>query len=125
MRRAVSVPGKFVKFFTLPPNKRPRLLTTITVPGYKSNMDDRERQMQITKIERLTYAFEAYGYFVDAQPIAGQEADFANHLAQGLAKVEAAFKFNAEHHGFRGRSKRAIDSLHRSLPEPVWGVGVR
>jgi hypothetical protein len=88
-------------------------------------LDERERQMQIAKIERLTYAFEAYGYFVDAQPIEGQEEDFANHLANGLAKVESAFKFNAERYGFRGKSKRAMASLHRQLPEPIWGVGVR
>ena len=86
-------------------------------------MDDRERQMQ--KIERLAYAFEAYGYFVDAHPIPGEEEAFANHLAEGFAKVETAFKLNAEHYGFRGKSKRAMASLHRQLPEPVWGVGVR
>lgn len=81
--------------------------------------------MQITKIERLAYAFEAYGYFVDAQPVHGEEETFANHLAEGFAKVEAAFKFNADRYGFRGKSKRALESLHRQLPEPAWGVGVR
>lgn len=81
--------------------------------------------MLIKKIERLTYGFEAYGYFVDAQPVPGQEETFAKHLADGLAKVEAAFQSNAEQYGFRGKSKRAMDSLHRQMPEPIWGVGVR
>lgn len=79
----------------------------------------------ISQIERLTYAFEAYGYFVDAQPIEGQEEEFTNHLAEGLAKVEKIFNYNAKQYGFRGKSKRAMDSLHKSLPEPVWGVGVK
>lgn len=81
--------------------------------------------MCISKIERLTYAFEAYGYFVDAKPIDGEEETFANHLAEGLAKVETTFEFNAKHYGFRGKSKRAMQSLHRALPDPTWGVGVR
>ena len=79
----------------------------------------------ISRIERLTYAFEAYGYFVDAQPIEGQEELFADSLAEGLAKVEEIFKFNADNYGFRGKSKRALESLHRSLPNPVWGVSVK
>lgn len=79
----------------------------------------------ISKIERLTYAIESYGYFVDAQPIEGEEETFAKHLEEGLAKIEANFKFNAEQYGFRGKSKRAMDALHRQLPEPIWGIGVR
>ena len=79
----------------------------------------------ISKIERLTYAFEAYGYFVDAQPIEGEEETFANHLQEGFNKVEELFNYNAKQYGFRGKSKRAIEILHRSLPEPVWGVGIR
>lgn len=81
--------------------------------------------MHIAKIERLAYAFEAYGYFVDAQPIEGQEDQFANHLAEGFAKVEAAFEYNAKRYGFRGKSKRAMGSLHAQLPEPTWGVGLK
>lgn len=81
--------------------------------------------MCISQIERLTYSFEAYGYFVDAKQIPGEEEAFAKHLANGLAKVEEAFKSNADHYGFRGKSKRAMDFLHRQIPEPVWGVGVR
>lgn len=80
---------------------------------------------QISKIERLIYAFEAYGYFVDAQPIEGQEDQFCKHLEEGLEKVEKLFNYNAKAYGFKGKSKRAMDSLHRQLPEPVWGVGVR
>lgn len=80
---------------------------------------------QISKIERLSYALEAYGYFVDAQPIVGMEDIFANHLANGLAKIESTFKLNAELYGFRGKSKRAMDSLHSQMPEPVFGIGVR
>ncbi len=79
----------------------------------------------ISKIERLTYAFEAYGYFVDAQPIEGEEETFANHLQEDLNKVEDTFYFNSKRYGFRGKSKRAIEILHRALPEPVWGVGIR
>lgn len=79
----------------------------------------------ISKIERLIYALEAYGYFVDAQPIVGEEEDFAKHLEEGFAKVEAMFKFNAKNYGFKGKSKRAMDSLHKQLPEPVWGITVR
>ena len=81
--------------------------------------------MQITKIERLGYAFQSYGYFLDAQPIPGEEDVFAQHLSEGLAKVEAAFEFNAKRYGFRGKSKRAMAALHGMLPEPIWGVGVR
>jgi hypothetical protein len=81
--------------------------------------------MLITKIERLTYAFEAYGYFVDAQTVEGQEETFANHLAEGFEKVETTFKFNAERYGFKGKSKRALGYLHSQLPEPTWGVGVK
>jgi len=81
--------------------------------------------MTISKIERLSYAFEAYGYFVDAQPLEGQEENFAKHLEEGLTKVEKLFNYNAKAYGFRGKSKQALDSLHRSLPEPVWGVGKR
>lgn len=79
----------------------------------------------ISKIERLTYAFEAYGYFVYAQPIEGKEEEFASHLTEGLAKVEEVFKFNAKYYGFKGKSKRAMESLHKSLPEPIWGVNIR
>lgn len=79
----------------------------------------------ISKIERLTYAFEAYGYFVDAQPIEGNEEEFAKHLEEGLNKVENLFNFNAKKYSFRGKSKRAMNSLHSQLPEPVWGVTVK
>lgn len=79
----------------------------------------------MTKIERLTYAFEAYGYAVDAQPMPGREEQFAAALAEGFAKVENTFAFQAKHYGFRGKSRRAMDALHRSLPEPVWGVVVQ
>lgn len=81
--------------------------------------------MCISQIERLTYAFEAYGYFVNAQAIPGEEETFAAHLTDGLAKVETAFEFNAKHYGFRGKSKRALQSLHNQMPEPVWGVSLR
>ena len=81
--------------------------------------------MSISKLERLSYAFEAYGYFIDAQPLVGEEEAFIKHLEEGFSKVEALFNYNAQTYNFKGKSKRALDSLHRSLPEPVWGVNVR
>lgn len=81
--------------------------------------------MRTTKIEQLTYAFEAYGYIVVAEPIEGQEEQFADHLASGLSRIEEFVKINAKQHGFRGLSKRALQSLHLAIPEPVWGVEVK
>lgn len=78
-----------------------------------------------SKIEQLEAAFEAHGYSVIAEAIEGQEELFANDLAQGFAKVETVLKNNAAQYGFRGLSKRALQALHKDLPNPAWGVEIR
>lgn len=77
-----------------------------------------------TKIEVLTGAFRSFGYVVMADPIEGEEDKFAAHLKEGLDRIEETMRVHARRHGFRGRSKRALAALHRSLPSPVWGVEV-
>jgi len=72
----------------------------------------------------LCGAFAAYGYLVTANPIAGDEATFEQHLRDGFRQLESDFAALAKTYRTRGRSKRALDILHTRRPNPIWGVEV-
>lgn len=76
------------------------------------------------RIAQLETAFEAHGYFVSGEAIPGQETAWLETLRAGFAKVERVMAYNARQYGMRGRSKRALDALHRELPQPAFGVEV-
>lgn len=69
--------------------------------------------------------FRRYGYCVTMTPVSGMEAEHAEELRRGLAKVEDAFHHVHKLYKTRGRSKRALTILHQDLPEPIWGVRVK
>jgi len=76
-------------------------------------------------IERIKEALNHYGYVVISEPLVGQEAVFIATLSASLIKIEETLSFNAKRYGYRGKSKRALDALHSSLPEPCFGVIVQ
>jgi hypothetical protein len=73
-------------------------------------------------IEDATRGFEAYGYAVLAKPADGGEADFLRDLRAGLEKISSRADWLRRSHGCRSKSKRLLELLHDSLPEPCWGV---
>ena len=76
------------------------------------------------RIETLTRAFEAHGYFVAMEPIAGEEALFAASLQEGLDKINEYKAYYARKYHYRGLSKNMLKELHDGLPNPVWDVEV-
>jgi hypothetical protein len=69
-------------------------------------------------------AYKSYGYVVTADPIPGEEETFMRTLREGLLEIAHHMTANARSYGTRGKSKKALANLHRTLPEPVWGVEV-
>jgi hypothetical protein len=76
------------------------------------------------RLQSLWEAYRLYGYVVTADPIPGQEETFLATLRDGLVLINQHMIANARSWGTRGRSKAALANLHRTLPEPVWGVEI-
>lgn len=76
------------------------------------------------RIEALTRAFEAHGYFVAMVPIPGEEELFAATLQDGLDEMNRCKAYYARKYRYRDKSKNMLSQLHQGLPNPVWGVEV-
>lgn len=75
-------------------------------------------------IENVTAGLRNLGYWVSADPIPGGEQAYYEHLRDGLQKAEKTLEHVHKNARCRGRSKRALERLHKWLPEPCWGVRV-
>lgn len=67
---------------------------------------------------------EAHGYWVSTTPLEGQFDEWISHIKKALKIVEAAAAEKRAVWGYRGLSKSLKADLHRTLPEPMWGVEV-
>lgn len=76
------------------------------------------------RIDQVILAFRAYGYAVVSSPIEGMEETYLQHLNEAFARLMKRFEGNAKTFKFRGRSKRALDTLHAHMPSPAWDIEV-
>lgn len=76
----------------------------------------------IERIYDMHAFFTRRGYQVIGQPIPGEEHLWLKTLQEGFALVEKNTAFYQKRYRYRGLSKNLLDALHRSLPEPCFGV---
>lgn len=76
----------------------------------------------VIAIENVTAGLRGYGYRVLTRPLPGEERAYYDHLRRGLQKVEKFVDYLHQNRNCRGKSKRTLSILHRSLPDPAWGV---
>jgi hypothetical protein len=76
-------------------------------------------------IENVRHGFENYGYWVASEPIEGEEELYLENLREGLKLVETNADFFRRRYNLRGHSKRLLEMLHSSTPEPTFGVRVQ
>jgi hypothetical protein len=82
-------------------------------------------QTAAEKIDQLECAFEAYGYFVAASAIVGEEDLWAKTLFDGFTKMYECHRSLNRRYGYRGLSVNSLNALHSELPEPCFGVEIK
>lgn len=73
----------------------------------------------------LIAEIESWGYIVNSQPMAGHEDQFDMWLRAVLEKIENEANALRETYGYRGKSSRLLDALHRAMPTPDWAIELK
>lgn len=77
---------------------------------------------QEQKFINFCSAFKNYGYFVQAEAADGLEEVFLADLQTALDKIHETAEYLRKKYRYRGVSRRLLEELHVSLPEPSFNV---
>lgn len=80
-----------------------------------------ERDIDL-KIENVVGGIRRYGYRITARPLPGREQDYYENMRACLHKIERDADWVRREFRCRSMSRRTLETLHRWLPEPCWGV---
>ncbi len=81
-------------------------------------------EQQENRFFAFSDGLKAFGYWIAAEPIEGQEEVFLADLKAALSKVEETAVWVRKRYGYRGMSNNVLVELHRILANPSFNVEV-